>query len=411
MNQLRKLRAEGEDGRQHCCHADNRRVVDAGQRQHASVLAVSGVRRSAEERRHRRRQTVAQQRTVQTRIFDEVLADRRGDGGHIANVLHHRRQRNRGNGDDAVQQQRAVTAAKEGERGILPLEGQTQPSRFLNGGEVHLTRHRRDSVRTDHAQQNRDNLEHALAPDVERHHDDHRQNRDEPVIGAVVDGGVRQNHADADDDRAGDNRREEAHDLLRAEDLEQTRDNDVNQTRDRHAHASVGNPVHRAVRELRHCLHRRIAAEEREARTEERRDFAARDEVEQQRAQTRKEQGCADRQTCQGRHKHGCAEHGEHVLETQQSELRRGKFLIGHVIPSFLHICCCQPLSNEGDYCKSACAEYNQIIGYPRSPNKHAEAVCKCDQLNRENGSPEGRRPFGRGKGQRPLGHLFIRPS
>ena len=36
-------------------------------------------------------------------------------------------------------------------------------------------------------------------------------------------------------------------------------------------------------------------------------------------------------------------------------------------------------------------------------PHKHAHTVCSSDQLNREKGSPEGRRPFGRVKGQRPL--------
>ena len=39
----------------------------------------------------------------------------------------------------------------------------------------------------------------------------------------------------------------------------------------------------------------------------------------------------------------------------------------------------------------------------PAFPHKHAHTVCSSDQLNREKGSPEGRRPFGRVKGQRPL--------
>jgi hypothetical protein len=37
------------------------------------------------------------------------------------------------------------------------------------------------------------------------------------------------------------------------------------------------------------------------------------------------------------------------------------------------------------------------------SPNKHAEEVRRSHLLNREKGSPEGRRPFGGVKGQRPL--------
>ena len=40
-------------------------------------------------------------------------------------------------------------------------------------------------------------------------------------------------------------------------------------------------------------------------------------------------------------------------------------------------------------------------------PDKHAGIAGECHQLNRAKGSPEGRRPFGGVKGQRPLGHSF----
>ena len=39
-----------------------------------------------------------------------------------------------------------------------------------------------------------------------------------------------------------------------------------------------------------------------------------------------------------------------------------------------------------------------------KSLHKHADTVCNRAQLNRAKGSPEGRRPFGGVKGQRPLG-------
>ena len=45
------------------------------------------------------------------------------------------------------------------------------------------------------------------------------------------------------------------------------------------------------------------------------------------------------------------------------------------------------------------------------SPNKHAEEVRRSHLLNREKGSPEGRRPFGGVKGQRPLWGLGQRPN
>ena len=39
-----------------------------------------------------------------------------------------------------------------------------------------------------------------------------------------------------------------------------------------------------------------------------------------------------------------------------------------------------------------------------RSLHKHANTVCNRAQRNRAKASPEGRKPFGRVKGQRPLG-------
>ena len=63
---------------------------------------------------------------------------------------------------------------------------------------------------------------------------------------------------------------------------------------------------------------------------------------------------------------------------------------------------CAQPNRAEGSREKLPCGLKGQRpLG---SPNKHAEEVCRSHQLNRAKGSPEGRRPFGRVKGQRPLG-------
>ena len=75
------------------------------------------------------------------------------------------------------------------------------------------------------------------------------------------------------------------------------------------------------------------------------------------------------------------------------------------------------PNQHAGAVCK--CAQLNRAKGSPEGrrpfggvkgqrplgfPNQHAGAVCSCAQLNREKGSPEGRRPFGGVKGQRPWG-------
>ena len=66
-----------------------RGVIDAAQGQHAGVLAVGSVGRAAEHTGHGGGQAVAQQGAVQAGVFDEVLAGGGGDGGDVADVLHH----------------------------------------------------------------------------------------------------------------------------------------------------------------------------------------------------------------------------------------------------------------------------------------------------------------------------------
>ena len=65
-------------------------------------------------------------------------------------------------------------------------------------------------------------------------------------------------------------------------------------------------------------------------------------------------------------------------------------------------VCSCHQLNRaEGSREKLPCGVKGQRpLG---SPNQHADTVCSRHQLNRAKGSPEGRRPFGRVKGQRPL--------
>ena len=72
-----------------------------------------------------------------------------------------------------------------------------------------------------YTQQNGDDFQHSLAPDVEddNHKDGHQ--RHQPVVATVVNGALRQGQANGNDNGAGDNGREVTHDLLCAEDLEQ----------------------------------------------------------------------------------------------------------------------------------------------------------------------------------------------
>ncbi len=64
-------------------------VVDLGEGEHAGVLTVGGVGGAAEHTGERSGETVANEGAVQTGILDEVPAGGGGDGGDVADVLHH----------------------------------------------------------------------------------------------------------------------------------------------------------------------------------------------------------------------------------------------------------------------------------------------------------------------------------
>ncbi len=97
------------------------RIIHAGQRQNAGVLAVGGVGRRAEEGRDGRGQTVAQQGAVQARIGDEVFADGGGDGADIADVLDHGRKRDGHDGDDGGDEQVEVSQLPIREKTVFSI--------------------------------------------------------------------------------------------------------------------------------------------------------------------------------------------------------------------------------------------------------------------------------------------------
>ena len=89
------------------CNADDQRVVDLAQCQHAGVLAVGGVGGAAQQTSHGGGQTIAHQGAVQAWVIDIVVANGGADGGNIANVLHHGSQCDGDNGEQSAEIGRA----------------------------------------------------------------------------------------------------------------------------------------------------------------------------------------------------------------------------------------------------------------------------------------------------------------
>ena len=248
------------------------------------------------------------------------MADGGADGGDVTDVLHHGSQ---SDGDDGEQGADELGAAVDGKEahGFL-VERDAEPCGGGNALKVHGTGHKGDCVGDENANQDGQDLDHALAPDVAD--DDRTQSHkgQQPVCLTVADGRGGEDEADGDDDGACDHRREEAHDAPDAEGGDEQADGQIEQTREGHACAGVGQHLgvgngQIAVGVSQHGSHDGEAAQIGKGRAEEGRDLALGDKVEQQRTQTCAEQGGRNAQTGEQGDQHGGTKHGEHVLDAQ----------------------------------------------------------------------------------------------
>ena len=261
---------------------------------------------------------------MQARIGDKILTDGGGNGADITDMLHHGCQSNGSDGHNGGQQQTAVEILTEnGEGGVLPDDGQAEPlglgHRSHNIGPGAGIHNQGKHIGYHHAQQNGNDLHHALAPDVAGNHNQDRNDGNQPVGAAVVDGGAGQRQADADDDRTGDDGREETHDFPGAENLKQGSQYQVDKTGHSDAEAGIGQKrIGRTV--LQHGSNRRVASQEGKGGAQEGRDLPSGEQMEQQGTEAGEQQRGGDIQTGDGRDKDRCAEHSEQVLDTQNQD-------------------------------------------------------------------------------------------
>ena len=248
------------------------------------------------------------------------MADGSADGGDIADVLHHGSQCD---GDDGEQRADELRAAVNGKQAhSLLVQGDAQPSGLGDLLEVHCAGDQCHCVGDQHTDEDGQDLDHALAPDVA--HDDGAQchKSQQPVCLTVGDGRGSKDQADRDDDGAGDHRREELHDAADAKGGDQQAGHQIDQTGERDGSAGVGQHLgvgnsQVAVGISQHGGNNGEATQIRKGGTKECRHLLFGDEVEQQRAQTGTQQSGGNAQAGEQRHQNRCAEHGKHVLHTQ----------------------------------------------------------------------------------------------
>ena len=310
-----KLGGEGQDDGVDSGQTDHIGVVDTAEGQDAGVLTVGGVGGAAEHTGNGGGQAVAHQGAVQAGALDEVLAAGGGDSGHITDVLHHGGDGDGGHDDDGGH-------IELGQDDLL----QAHQLGLAHGGEVHLMGENGHDVSAHNTQQDGDDLDHALAPDVGNDDDGDGHQGQGPVGAGVQHGGAGEVQADEDDDGAGDDGGEEAHDLLGTHQLEEEGHQQVQEAGHHHAAQGIGelfSAGHIGVDAGLQTGHGFKAAQEGEGGAQECGDLELGADVEQQRADTGEQQRGLDGQGQavaghQDGHQNGGAEHGEHVLQAQQ---------------------------------------------------------------------------------------------
>ena len=159
-----KLGAEAQHDGKHGGNADDQGIVDLGQGQHAGVFTVGGVGGAAQQAGHAGGQTVTQQGAVQAGVTDEVLAGGGADGSDVADVLHHGGQ---GDGHDGQHGADEFGAAVNGEQTHgLGMHRNAEPGGVGHAGKVHCAGDQSHHIGHDDTQQDGQDLDHALAPDV-----------------------------------------------------------------------------------------------------------------------------------------------------------------------------------------------------------------------------------------------------
>ena len=151
----------------------------------------------------------------------------------------------------------------------------------------------------------------------------------EEALEGVGDGGGGQVQADQNDDGAGDHRGQEAHDLLHAHQLDDGGQYHIEQTGHHNAAAGVlqlDSRVHTGVFAHIQLGHRLKAAQVGKGGAQEGGNLQLGADMEEEGTNTGEKQGGLDGQgqavaLNQDGDQHGCAEHGEHMLQAQDEHL------------------------------------------------------------------------------------------
>ena len=184
------------------------------QLQNTCVFTIGGIGRTAHQCGQGGCKPVPDQGTVQTGVFNQIFTDRCGNGGHVTDMLHHGCKRDgchyQNGGDVEFAQRKFGHAYHGGSRDICKI----QNCRAVCICHTHCIENQSRNIGNDNAHQDRDNLKHALAPDIENNDGCKRDKGKQPVCGGIADSGACQTQTDTDDNRACYNRGKKTHNLF-----------------------------------------------------------------------------------------------------------------------------------------------------------------------------------------------------
>ena len=212
----------------------------AAQFQNAGVLAVRRVGRSADETCHCGCKTITEQGSVQARIRKEVLSYGCRDRRHIADMLHHGRDRDRCHDHNAGQIEFAELQRRKSDDACLCNRRKVDDHGSVRIFDAECIQDNCHSVGNHNAHQNRNDFEHSFSPDVENDDDCQRNQCQEPVRRSIINGGTSKAEANADDNRTCDNRRQVAHHAFDADHADDQGKNQVQKTCYHNTSAGIG---------------------------------------------------------------------------------------------------------------------------------------------------------------------------
>ena len=133
---------------------------------------------------------ITDQRAVKSRIFDKVFADCCRDRGHIADMLHHRRKRDRSHNKNRGNIEFAQRKLRDTHRcGAARIDAKSNVRRAVpHSSCAQRVKDERGAVGNNDTHENRDDFKHSLAPDIENDNGCECDQREQPVGGGVADG-------------------------------------------------------------------------------------------------------------------------------------------------------------------------------------------------------------------------------